>query len=235
MGDSGKRGIAVPILEASALRVPASASSPELVCDISVHPGDLQVLFSPDRASSTAVADGLLGLAGSGDVRFRGQAWSDLSPSAANRLRGGVGRVLSRGNWMETRSVMENLLLPLRHHTVLPDRHLREMACRLAGSFGLPGLPTLLPHRCSAADLERAACIKAFVGSPDLVILEHPLDFGDAGLLSPLIEAIQGVRRQGGAVVWFTGKRSVSEDPCIPADRRYRMVRNRLLALEASP
>ncbi|MGB5641161.1 MAG: hypothetical protein WBM63_18780, partial [Sedimenticolaceae bacterium] len=177
--------------------------------DLELQPGDLQLVFSRDATRSTAVVDALLGLDGlaQGEVQLLGRAWTDLTQTEANRLRGNIGRVLSAGNWMEGRSVMENLLLPIRHHTILPDEMLREMACDLARHFGLPGLPTLLPHQCPESDLQRAACIRAFLGRPQLVILEHPMDFADYGLFVPLMEAIQQMRRRHGAVIWFTRSR----------------------------
>ncbi len=241
MTTSGMRSDAAPILEARAVRIAASGSSPALEIDFSVFPGELHLVFSPDVGRSMAIADALLGLAAEGEsvapesgVRFRGESWAELSPTAAYRLRGSIGRVQSRGNWLETRSVMENLLLPLRHHTVLPDDVLLEMASDFARRLGLPGLPTLLPHACAASDLERAACIKAFLGRPELVVLEHPMELADSTLLPPLVDAVQQVRRRRGAVVWFTLRRAVFEDRGISADRRYRVAGRRLLDLEAT-
>ena len=116
----------------------------------------------------------------------------------------------------------------------LPDELLHEMACDFAQRFGLPGLPTLLPGQCPEPDLQRAACVRAFMGRPELVILEHPLEFADAGLLPPLVDAIQQVRRRQGSVIWFTRRRAVLEDHGIPADHRYRIAGRQLLELETS-
>ena len=220
-----------PLLRARSLQITGSGTLPSLELDLELQPGDLQLVFSQDTIQSTAIVDALLGLDGpaQGGVQFLGRAWSELKPSEANRLRGNIGRVLSAGNWMSGRSVMENLLLPIRHHTVLPDEVLREMACDLARHFGLPGLPTLLPHQCPESDLERAACIKAFLGRPRLVILEHPMDFADFGMFVPLMEAIQQMRRRHGAVIWFTRSRNVFEDQSIPASRRLQVTGGRLL------
>jgi len=226
------RTAAPPILTAKALRIGASGTAPAVELDLNIRSGELHLVLSPEIERSAAIVDALLGLGGSGDVSFGGVAWAVLPRSEACRRRGSIGRVLSEGNWMETRSVMENLLLPLRHHTVLPDESLRQMASDLARRFGLPGLPILRPDQCSAEDLERAACVKAFVGRPELAILEHPMEFADSGLLHPLIDAIQRVRRRGGAVLWFTRSRAVLAEGAIGADRRYRVAGARLLDLE---
>ncbi len=226
----------VPRLQAHGVRVAASGTWPALSFDLNVAPGELHLLRSLDVERSTALVDILLGIEQpqAGDVRFDGQAWREMSESDAFRVRGQVGRVMNRGNWLRSRTVMDNLLLPLRHHTVLPDDLLREMACDLARHFGLPGLPMLPPDDCPASDLERAACVKAFLGRPQLVFLEHPMEYADIGLLPPLMAAVQQVRRRGGAVVWFTRNRAVLEQRSIPADRRYHIVGGHLLDLERS-
>jgi phospholipid/cholesterol/gamma-HCH transport system ATP-binding protein len=113
---------------------------------------------------------------------------------------------------------------------VLPEHLLLADASALALQFGLPGLPIGLPGDCAAADLERAACVRAFFGRPTLVILEHPMEFQDSSLLTPLMNAIQQVRRRDGAVIWFTEHMANVTDPSIPADGRYRLVGAHLLA-----
>lgn len=220
-----------PLLWTRSLQLAGSDTLPSVEFDMDVFPGELQLVFSQDLAQSTAIVDALLGLneIAQQEVQFLGQVWTDLTPAAAHRLRGSIGRVLHGGNWLGARSVMENLLLPLRHHTTMPDEVLRETACDLARHFGLPGLPTLLPHQCPESDLERAACIKAFLGRPQLVILEHPMEFADFGLFQPLMEAIQQMRRRHGAVIWFTRSSELFRDQSIPASRRLQIAGRRLI------
>ncbi len=222
------------ILETAGLSVVAPRGGSIIADDLRLQAGELHLVYSPTTGQSAALADALLGLAGAGQVRFLGFAWTDLRPAEACRLRGSIGRVMSRGNWLENRSVMENLLLPLRHHTVLAEEIMRQRASELALRFGLPGIPTLLPHQCSESDLERAACVRAFLGRPRLVVLEQPIESAEARTLAPLIEAIQQVRRRRGAIIWFTRNRSLLEERGIAPDRRYRIAGSRLLQLETA-
>lgn len=225
---------AEPLLQVDAIEVPASGTRRPLTLSLDLRAGELQLIHSPDVDLSTSIADLLLGLRRSdrGSVRFDGARWDEMPEAEAFRLRGRIGRVLTHGNWITTWSVMDNVLLPARHHTVMPAGQLRELACGLARQFGLPGLPVLLPGECAAADLERAACVRAFLGRPRLVILEHPLDDGGSGLLPALMSAVQRLRRRGGAVIWMTRDRSLLERRDISADRRYRIVGGLLLDQE---
>ena len=226
---------ATPVLAASGLSIATAVGKGATpVGDLTVWPGELHLVFSPTIGDSAAIMDALLGLTGASDVRFQGSTWAELTAQDARRLRGRIGSVVSRGGWLESRSMLDNLLLPMRHHTMLPDDAIRAMASELALAFGLPGIPTLLPHQCPVSDLERAACVRAFLGDPQLVMLEHPFESANAEPPPALIDAIQQVRRRGGAVVWFTGKRAIIEQLSIVADRRYRIAGHRLLALEAA-
>ncbi len=226
---------APPILETTALSVLSPRGASILVDDLRLQAGELHLVHSPTTGHSTALADALLGLAGAGEVRFLGLAWADLDAAEASRLRSRIGRVMSAGNWLENRSVMENLLLPLRHQTVLAEEIIRQRASELALSFGLPGIPTLLPHQCSESDLERAACVRAFLGRPKLVVLEQPIEATESRSFPPLVNAVQQLRRRRGSIIWFTQQRSLLEEPGISADRRYRIAGSRLLQLEATP
>ena len=222
------------LLSADGLRIAARGSLPALSIDLTLGPGELQLVQTRHKEHSSDIADGLLGLGESGgdSVRYLGTPWSALSLREAFARRRGVGRIRSQGQWMETRPVMENVLLPSMHHTILPETQLRESASALALRFGLPGLPTALPDECTTADLERAACVQAFLGRPSLVILEHPMEYEDSSLLASMMNAIQQVRRRGGSVIWFTEHMAHLTDASIPADRRFRLVGAQLLDVE---
>lgn len=216
------------------MQVSARGALPGLTLDFALRPGELELIDSRYKERSSDIADALLGLAeaGTGSVRFLGRAWHELTRREAFELRRGIGRVQHRGNWMEARSVMDNLLMPARHHTILPEHELRERACALAQQFGLPGLPMLLPDDCAPADLERAACVRAFLGRPALVVLEHPMAFEDSDLLVSLLNAIQQVRRRGGAVIWFTEHVSHAMEASLSADRHRELVDTQLIDLK---
>lgn len=235
MRESDDLAAAPPILETAGLSVVSPRGGSILADDLRLQAGELHLVHSPTMGQSAALADALLGLAGAGEVRFLGVAWADIDAAEACRLRSRIGRVMSGGNWLENRSVMENLLLPLRHQTVLAEEIIRQRASELALSFGLPGIPTLLPHQCSESDLERAACVRAFLGRPKLLVLEQPIEATESRTFPPLINAVQQLRRHRGAIIWFTHKRSLLEEPGISADRRYRIAGSRLLQLEAAP
>ena len=217
------------------MHVPASGPSAAMSMNLEVGPGELVMILSADRRRNRDIVDRLLGLnePPQAGVTFLGHPWMDQAREQAFLLRRQIGRVQGAGNWMESRSVMDNILLPAMHNTIIAEQELKRDAGAMAKGFGLPGLPTLPPAQCPPADLRRAACVRAFLGRPSLVILEHPLDAEDDGLLSPMMTAIQRVRRRRGAVLWFTEHFDLAVDRSIPADRRLQIVGARLAALRS--
>jgi phospholipid/cholesterol/gamma-HCH transport system ATP-binding protein len=129
-------------------------------------------------------------------------------------------------------TLLDNVLLPQLHHTRRPYAEIRAEAARLASWFGLPGLPTGRPGEIPPAILQRAACVRAFLGAPSLIIIESLAgDLGD-GLLAPLINAMRIARDRDAAVLWFAQEAELYEDPSLPATRRLRLQSDAIVPLE---
>lgn len=219
------------VLAADDLTAGGQAGVALLHVTLALPAGGFALVHSGDRRLTAAVVDGLLGFTASGRARasFLDRRWGDLDPGQVLALRRLVRRVPARGGWMDDRSVLENIMLAERHNTVVDERVLLEQASAMARRFGLPGLPTGRPEACTVADLEAAACVRAFLGRPQLVVLEHPTDNPDTPLLGPIIGAVQQVRRRGGAVIWFTRHPSIHADPSLPVSQRLVLSGDRLL------
>jgi phospholipid/cholesterol/gamma-HCH transport system ATP-binding protein len=166
----------------------------------------------------------------SGSARFLGLDWSTLDDDEVNALRALIGRVFYRGGWLDHLSVADNVLMPLLHHTREPRPRLLDAAALMAREFGLPGLPTVEPALCTPADLQRAACVRAFLGAPRLVLLEHPTVGLYPEIMSALVSAIRRACNRGAAVLWMTRSQSVWRDAWLPVTRRLRLAGRVLLA-----
>jgi phospholipid/cholesterol/gamma-HCH transport system ATP-binding protein len=234
---TGSRHACRTILAADDLAAGGQAGVAVLHVTLELPAGGFALVHSGDRRLTAAVVDGLLGFTASGRARasFLERRWGDLDPAQALALRRLVRRVPGRAGWLDDRSVLENIMLAERHNTVVDERVLLEQASAMARRFGLPGLPTGRPESCTTADLEAAACVRAFLGRPQLVVLEHPTDNPDTPLLGPIIGAAQQVRRRGGAVIWFTRHPSIHADPSLPVSQRLSLSGGRLVGRSASP
>lgn len=167
----------------------------------------------------------------SGRIFFLGRNWPELPPDEANALRGRIGRLFRTGNWINQLSVLDNVLLSQRHHTRRSVRRLRDEAGKLSQQFGLPGLPLNMPGELTAADLQRAACVRAFLGRPLLILLEEPTSGIYLEIISALMAAIREARERGAAVIWLTQKDLIWNDQTLPVTQRYRLVSGKLMEM----
>lgn len=196
-----------------------------------VDAGDLVLIQVVDLHQAELWADLAVGLLTpeEGRVSILGNDLSDLDTETCNWLRGRIGRVFSRGNWMDRLSLLDNILLSARHHDRCDDDDLRAEASALATAFDLPGIPLGMPHGFTRMELQRAACVRAFLGDPLLVILEDPTYAAQASLLKPLVDEIRAARNRGAAVMWFSRAAEIWRDRSNLVTRRYRMAGNELM------
>ncbi|GBQ81410.1 ABC transporter ATP-binding protein [Gluconacetobacter johannae DSM 13595] len=179
--------------------------------DLRLMPGDSAVIECRDPRRATLFADlccGMVPLA-AGSVRFMGLDWQDLGDRQLNALRGRVGRIARQGAWVDLFGTHLNIMLPQLHHTTRPTDEVIDAAMALGQAFGFPGLPVSPPGRLSAADLARAACVRAFLGRPDLLLLEDVSDTLPPDAMLPFLEAVTAARDRGAAVVWFARNAAV--------------------------
>lgn len=193
--------------------------------------GDLVLIQVADLRQAELWADVAVGLLTPerGRVSVLDNDLSALDRETGNWLRGRIGRAFSRGNWMDRLSLLDNVLLCAQHHSDREYDELRAEASALAASFGMPGIPLGMPDGVARVDLQRAACVRAFLGDPLMVILEDPTVGEHEVLARPLMDAIRAVRDRGAAVLWFTPSLDIWRDRSISVSRRYRVAGNELM------
>jgi len=193
--------------------------------------GELSLIRIERQRQGTAFGDACAGLTlpHKGQVYFLGKEWSQLPSDTANALRGRIGRVFARGSWMGHLSLLENVLLPQLHHTRRPVSELRDEAVMLAEKFGLPGVPVGYSNDSLPVDLQRAACVRAFLGQPALILLEEQSAGCFKETMANLIDVIREARNRGAAVMWLTYDKFIWRDQSIPATRRYRLAGRKLV------
>ena len=218
--------------ESAAIAAPG-ADRPALVVDLHLAAADLVLVDAADAEQERLLADAVCGLVAplAGRVVFLGRDWRQQTIEHANALRGRIGHVFRSGGWVPYLSVHDNVLLQQLHHTRRAYGELRDQAARLAARFGLPGLPMARPAELAPADLQRAAYVRAFLGSPSLVIVESGGRIGE-GLLEPLVETMREARDRDAAVLWLADEPWLLRDAALPATRHLRLRGRELVDVE---
>ena len=218
-------------IKSTALFTEGIESGQYVNADFELYSGELALVRLNKQHEMTAFADAFSGLLtpGKGSVLFLGRDWQRSPVDIANAMRGKIGRVFSSGEWLDGCSLVDNILLSECHHSRRSKDVLLHEAAHLAESFKLPGLPMGYPKEYKHVDLQRAGCVRAFMGDPLLMLLEDPTDGVCKSMLSALVNNIRRIRNLGAAVWWMTLSDDVWLDDSIPADRFFRIFGQELI------
>lgn len=158
-----------------------------------------------------------------GSVRFIGHDWERMPHERASALRGQIGRIYGKSSWIGFLDTDLNIMLSQLHHTRLSERELRDAAAELSCSFGLPGLPVGRPDALASIDLVRAACVRAFMGEPRLLILDCSQLEQIEYLVPALVQASTAAQNRHAASIWLTHADLVWDGHSLPTTLQLRL------------
>jgi phospholipid/cholesterol/gamma-HCH transport system ATP-binding protein len=193
--------------------------------NLSLAPGDLTVVSWENEENCIPLADAAEGLVAPlrGIVSFLGEDWQTMAANRVAAQRGKIGRVFESESWLSDLDVDQNITLAQRHHTRRPIKEIKQEATQLCRVFGLPGLPRGHPSSMRRQELQKAACVRAFLGAPILILLENPTVKIYADVIAPLINTVREARERGAAVLWTTNELQVWNHPELRATSRWRV------------
>jgi phospholipid/cholesterol/gamma-HCH transport system ATP-binding protein len=174
--------------------------------DLELPRGAVALLQVDDEADATALVDLCVGLAdpGAGHVRFLGVDWTTRNPRERLTRRRRIGAIVQAGVWPTHMTVLEAVLMARFYHFNRPPAEVIADATALARLFGLPGLPVGRSETTPLRALIRAACVRGFLGSPDLIVVHDQMLDQSAGLAVPMAQAISAACDRGATVLWIT-------------------------------
>lgn len=131
--------------------------------------------------------------ADSGTIVVAGQKLESLSRSDLYVLRQRMGMLFQNGALLTDLSVFENVAFPLREHTALPERLIRQLVLTKLQAVGLRGAIDLMPAELSGGMSRRVALARAIVMDPEILIYDEPfvgLDPISMGVILRLIRRL---------------------------------------------
>ena len=199
----------------------------------SLPPSGVMAVLLGSHGSGLPISDLAQGLlsATSGEVRFLGESWDEMSPSRQAMMRGKIGRVFDIHAWVSNLSVADNILLSSMHHSSRSDDDLREEADVLAKMAGLHSISELKPDLTRRDDLRRSQWVRAFLGDRSLVLLDQPSVGLPESCVSNIADMVAMAVEKGTAVIWTTLSLRLWESDALKGAARYEEKNNKLIAL----
>lgn len=148
--------------------------------------GEITALLGGSGSGKSTLLKTIIGLLPplTGRVRLLGEELYGLDAEARRTLMQRVGMLFQYGAMFGSRTVFENVALPLVEHTRLPDAVVREMVRMKLELVGLEGLEGRLPSEISGGQRKRAALARAAIMDPEIIFCDEP----SAGL-DPIVAA----------------------------------------------
>lgn len=195
---------------------------------LSVAEGEWLLIVGPNGAGKSLLTRLILGLdaPSAGTIRVLGEDLDQLGDRGINRLRVDIGAVLQGGSLLASRTVIENLLLPLRR---TPGGHkAMARAARLVLTLlRLDGLENHLPRALSLGQRRRVELARALIHHPRLLVWDGLTDGLDPQAARETLQVLREQRENAALTLIATDNRpDVLESAC---DRVAVLDRGRLL------
>ena len=178
-----------------------------------------------DESDAADIVDICLGLVEPlrGGVRCLGRPWRGQSYREMLAHRRLIGTLVGAQVWPGYVPVAEVVLTPRLYHSDQSEDAAVAAATLLARRFGLAGLPVGGRESVPPSELARAACVRAFLGAPEFVLIaDHSVEAMDE-LGVALAQAIVAVQDRGGAVLWLMNSISAPAARFVAADHVLRL------------
>ncbi|MBI3171811.1 MAG: ABC transporter ATP-binding protein, partial [Hydrocarboniphaga effusa] len=162
--------------------------------DLEIPRGKVTAILGPSGCGKTT----LLNLIGgqyrpaAGTVEFDGVNVHELNRDALYALRKRMGMRFQNNALLTDLTVFDNVAFPLREHTQLPERLIRDIVLMKLQTVGLRGGRDLYPEQLSGGMTRRVALARAIAMDPELVMYDEPFAGQDPITLGVLMHLIRG-------------------------------------------
>ncbi|MDT8410211.1 MAG: ATP-binding cassette domain-containing protein [Wenzhouxiangellaceae bacterium] len=144
--------------------------------NLEIPAGKVTAIMGPSGSGKTTVLKIVTGqlTPDSGSVFIGDIDVCALSRSELNDVRQHVGVLLQNGALLTDLTVFDNVALPLREHTDLPETLIYRLVLLKLQAVGLRGAAGMYPQQLSGGMNRRVATARALALDPDLMLYDEP-------------------------------------------------------------
>lgn len=163
---------------------------------LDVEKGESVVIIGRSGTGKSVILKHIVGLLrpDEGDVRVEGLSVPELAERELLELRERMGMLFQGGALFDSLDVGENVGLPLREHTPMPEPQVEIVVKEKLALVGLDGNQGMRPSSLSGGMKKRAALARALALNPKIMLYDEPttgLDPITADLINHLIRRLQ--------------------------------------------
>ena len=174
-------------------------------CSLDIAEGAITCIIGLSGAGKSTIVRLLDGLRkpDSGHVYVGDNDVCHMPEDKLNDVRRKIALSFQFAALLDSMSIGENVALPLREHTHLPDHEIRKIVVDALDSVGLSHTYDSLPAELSGGMLKRAGFARAIVTRPELILYDEPTTGLDPIVTHLITDTIVRLRQKlnGTAVV----------------------------------
>jgi phospholipid/cholesterol/gamma-HCH transport system ATP-binding protein len=165
-----------PIVRVTDLRLDRGGRAVLRDINLEVPRGSITAVLGPSGSGKSTLLSALTGelIPAAGTVEVLGQHVPQAK-RALLELRKGIGVLLQGNGLLTDLTAAENVALPLRAHTDLPDVLIRKLVLMKLHAVGLRAAADAYPRELSGGMARRVALARALALDPPLMIYDEPL------------------------------------------------------------
>jgi phospholipid/cholesterol/gamma-HCH transport system ATP-binding protein len=144
--------------------------------DMTVNRGSDAVVIGGSGAGKTTLLKILIGLdrPTSGSIRVGGVEITGMSDRELEKVRRRFGMVFQYSALLDSMNVLDNVAFPLREHTKLREREIRQRVRQKLDALRLEGVEQRYPSELSGGMRKRVALARALMLEPEIVMYDEP-------------------------------------------------------------
>jgi phospholipid/cholesterol/gamma-HCH transport system ATP-binding protein len=141
-----------------------------------LYRGEILGLFGGSGTGKSVILRSIIGLEhpDSGRIVFEGQDLTQLNERSLLTVRTKIAYVFQNGALFDSLTVEENLAYPLREHTELGDKEIRQKVNAMLELIDMKGTNNLLPNELSGGMQKRAGLARATILDPRIILFDEP-------------------------------------------------------------
>lgn len=156
--------------------------------DLDIEEGKTTVIIGRSGGGKSVLLKHMIGLLRpeQGQILIDGTDITKLKDRALNEIRKKFGMLFQEAALFDSMNVGENVAFPLREHTKMKEKEIRETVADRLRSVGLTGVEEKMPSELSGGMRKRVGLARAIALHPQIVLFDEPT----TGLDPVMTEAI---------------------------------------------
>ena len=144
--------------------------------NFTVQPGQILVIMGGSGCGKSTLLKYLIGLkpVEKGEIYYHGLSFVTATEDERQEVQRSFGVLYQGGALWSTRTLAENVALPLEEYTKLSDDEIRELSSLKLALVGLKGFEDFYPSEISGGMRKRAGLARAMSLDPEILFFDEP-------------------------------------------------------------